>query len=994
MQIRQILRLSLLVTLSLTACKSTKTKESSQNAVSSPAVPQTPPSPPAEPVYTYDVFSNDPLNARLYTLSNGLKVYMTVYKDAPRIQTYIATKAGSKNDPSDATGLAHYLEHLLFKGTDKYGTLDYAKEKPELDKIEVLYEVYRNTKDEKLRKEIYHQIDSISGLAATYAIANEYDKMIAGIGSKGNNAFTSFEQTVYVNDIPSNQLENWLSLEAERFRHPVLRIFHTELEAVYEEKNRSLDSDDNKIFEKLFANLFPTNKYGTQTTIGTIEHLKNPSLVKIKEYYNNYYVPNNMAIILAGDFNPDEAIKLIAAKFGALPSKPVPAYTPAVEEKILSPKTIDVYGPDAESVTIAYRTGGLATPDADMTAFISKILSNGTAGLLDLNLNQQQKVLNAFCFPYVLNDYAALIVGASPKEGQTLDETKIFLLDEMNKLKKGDFPDWILPAIVTDLKVAQTKSYSNNKGRADALLDAFTGNLSYQKVNDQISRFEKITKQDIIQFAQANFNENYVVVNKKTGEDKNVQKVEKPAITPVELNRNAQSEFLKNLLDTKVPDIEPVFLDYKKDIAQLTLNHNIPLLYKKNTENNTFSMFYILDMGSNNDRKIGIAIEYLQFLGTSKYSPAQVKEEFYKLGCSFEVFNSEEQVYVSLSGLASNFEKALVLFEHLLADAKPNPDALSEMIEDILKKREDAKLSKNEILQGAMRSYAKYGPKSAYTNLLTEKELKKIKAEELCKWITSITSYPHRVLYYGPAEQQLLLTILNDKHLTPEKALSIPAPMQFPELAQNENKVYVVDYDMKQAEILSLSKGELYNKNNAAKIALFNEYFGGGMGSIVFQTMRESKALAYGVYATYGNPSRADRSHYITSYIGTQADKLPEAMAGMDELLNNVPRADNLFEASKKSVLQKIRTERITKEAVLLNYEKAKRMGLDYDIRSDVFAQVPSLTFTDIENFSNQYLKGKKFTRMVLGNKKVLDLKTLNQYGKVQFLNLKDVFGY
>ena len=344
----------------------------------------------SETAYTYESVKGDLLNARIYTLANGLKVYLSVYKDAPRIQTYIATKAGSKSDPADATGLAHYLEHLLFKGTDKYGSLDYAKEKVELEKIEALYESYRAIKDEDKRKILYHQIDSISGVAAKYAIANEYDKMLSSIGATGTNAFTSFEQTVYVNDIPSNQLEKWLTIESERFRNPVLRIFHTELEAVYEEKNRGLDSDGRKVFETLFEAMFPNNNYGKQTTIGTIEHLKNPSIKKIKEYYDTYYVPNNMAICMSGDFDYEQAIRLIDSRFGNMKSKPVPAYIPGKEVAIAQPIVKEVFGPDAESMLLAYRIGGQSTADAELAEIASKILYNGTAGLMDLNLNHPQ----------------------------------------------------------------------------------------------------------------------------------------------------------------------------------------------------------------------------------------------------------------------------------------------------------------------------------------------------------------------------------------------------------------------------------------------------------------------------------------------------------------------------------------------------------------------------------------------------------------------------
>lgn len=944
--------------------------------------------------YNYESIPNDILGTRIYTLENGFKVYMTVYKDAPRIQTYVAVKTGSKNDPADATGLAHYLEHLLFKGTDKFGTLDFEKEKKELDKIEVLYEAYRNTNKDEIRKIIYHQIDSISGVAAKYAIANEYDKMIAMLGSKGNNAFTDFERTVYTNEIPSNQLENWLTVEGERFRNPVFRIFHTELEAVYEEKNRSLDSDDNQVYEALFKNLFPRHTYGTQTTIGTIEHLKNPSLVKIKNFYSNYYVPNNMALIMSGDFNPDEAIKLINARFGALPNKAIPSFAPAKEVPFNNPVVVDINGPDAEFVNIGYRFGGVKTQDADMVLLISKIISNGTAGLMDIDLTQKQKVLDAYSFPYVLNDYSCLILGASPKINQTLEEVKNLMEQEIEKLKKGEFEEWMLAAVLTELKVAQTTAYETNRGRADVLLDAFTSDLKLEDKLNQLKRLEKITKKELVDFANRHLSNNYVVVYKHTGVNTNIEKVIKPAITPVEVNRDAQSDFLKKITEINVPEIEPVFIDYKKDIQQLQLKNNIPVLYKRNTENNTFSMYYILNMGTNHSKKTGVAIDYLQFLGTSKLTAAQVKEEFYKLGCTFEVFNSEDQTYVSLNGLAENFEPAVVLFENLLSDAQPSAQALIDRINDVLKKREDNKLSKYEILQMAMRNYARYGPRSPYTNILSTEELKALKPEELVGLINDLLSYQHRILYYGPLTGDSIVKVLNLRHYFAKSVKPIPPPIVFPELENIENRVFVVNYDMKQAEILSLHKSVNYTNSNVAKIALFNEYFGGGMGSIVFQTMRESKALAYGVYASYGIPVYANRAHYLSSYIGTQADKLPEAMKGMNELMNTIPHAEILFEGSKKAVLQKIRTERITKAAVLFNYEKAKKLGLDVDIRSTIYNEIADLTFSDLEAFSKQYVSNKKNTIMVLGDKSSLDMDILKQYGKVEFLSLKDIFGY
>jgi predicted Zn-dependent peptidase len=417
--------------------------------------------------YSYKYVTNDPTSARYYTLKNGLTVILSPTKKDPRIQTFIATKAGSKTDPSDHTGLAHYLEHMLFKGTDQFGSKDWAKEKPLLDQIDALYEKYNQTKDEAKRKEIYKEIDKISGEASKYAIANEYDKMMSGMGADGTNAFTSFEQTVYTEDIPANVADKFLTVQAERFRQPILRLFHTELEAVYEEKNRGLDNDPRKVYEAMFAAIFPNNNYGKQTTIGTVEHLKNPSLKAIREYFNNYYVPNNMGIIMSGDFNPDEMIAKIDKAFSYMKSKPVPEYKVGTEAPITAPIIREVYGPNPENITIGFRFPGATTKDARMLNFIGSMLTNGQAGLIDLDLIKKQKLLSAYAFPYVLKDYSVLLLQGNPTEGQSLDDVKTLLLQEIDKLRKGEFSDDLLQSIVNNEKKNVIQKYETYNSRAE-----------------------------------------------------------------------------------------------------------------------------------------------------------------------------------------------------------------------------------------------------------------------------------------------------------------------------------------------------------------------------------------------------------------------------------------------------------------------------------------------------------------------------------------------
>lgn len=942
----------------------------------------------------YETIENDPTNTRIYTLDNGLKVYLSVNEEAPRVQTSIAVRAGSKNDPATATGLAHYLEHMLFKGTDQYGTSNFSQEGPLLDQIDSLYEVYRNTRDEEARTALYAQIDSISQVASTFAIANEYDKMVSEMGAKGTNAYTSFEQTVYINDIPTNQIEKWLTLEAERFRNPQLRLFHTELEAVYEEKNRSLDSDFSKTFTALFDGLYPNHQYGQQTTIGTIDHLKNPSLTEIKKYFNTYYVPNNMAICMSGDFDPDMVFEQIKAKFGGMESKVVPTFEVIKESPLNSVVVKEEKGPDAEFLYMGYRFDGVGSKASELIQLCDMILANRTAGLIDLNLNQQQKVLNASSFTYILSDYSSHILNGSPKQGQTLEEVKDLLLSQMDSLKAGAFPDWLLEACINDLKISRIRQLDENWGRTSMMVDAFIQKRDWKDQVNDIEVLKKYSKEDVVNFAKTNYNDNYVVVYKRTGKDESTQEVVKPKITPVQVNRDDVSPFLKDISAMKFDDIQPRFLDYDQDINQAKLDNGIKVRSVKNSNNDLFNLYYVFDMGKNNNIKIDLALDYLPFLGTSKYSPSEIQQEFYKIGCNFQASASDEKVYVSLSGLTENFEAGVQLFEHLLADAKPEEAPLKNLVNDILKERADDKLSKGTILFGGLSAYAQYGSNSPFTNILSEKELNALTSSELTDMIHNLNSYEHRVLYYGPMEQDELIASLKKNHNTPQTLKPIPASKDFVEIDNEKTKVFVVDYDMKQAEIMMLSKKELYNPKTVAAAAIYNEYFGGGMGSIVFQEMRESKALAYSVYSVYRSPGDSAKAHYVMAYIGAQADKLKEAMAGMTDLLNNMPESEKSFELAKKAALEKIRTERITKFSKLWNFETAQKRGLDYDIRKDVYEAVPNMTMADLKAFHEQYIKDSKYNIMVIGKKSGLDIKELEKYGPVTYLTLEQVFGY
>ncbi len=624
---------------------------------------------------------------------------------------------------------------------------------------------------------------------------------------------------------------------------------------------------------------------------------------------------------------------------------------------------------------------------------IDKILSNNVAGLMDLNLNQKQKVLSSGTWPLELTDYSVHEFFGNPLEGQKLEDVEKLILGQIDLVKQGKFDDALLPAIINDLTVSRIRSYENNGDRATAMSNAFIHHEQWDKIASQIDDLSQISKQEIMNVANKYYGNNYVAVYKHIGQ-RNTPKVEKPAITPVSVNRDSKSDFLIKNIAMPADKIAPRFIDYKKDIETARLKDGIQIHYLKNDENQLFTLYYLLDMGKRDDKKMAFALDYLNYLGTDKLTNEEFKKKLYSLGCSFTVSATDDQIYVSLTGLQKNFADGIKLFEDLLLNAKPDKDALAAYIDRTLKGRDDAKKDKSTILFTAMNEYGKYGKRNPFTDILSESQLKALTPDELAAKIHDLIKYDHRILYYGPGTSKEVIGTLDKFHGAPVIRMPVVNMPDYTYQETNDNKVYFVNFDMAQAEILFLSKSFEFDPLKVPTQRLYNEYFGGGMASVVFQTIRESKALAYAVWSNYLTPPKKGEPNYVFAYVGTQADKLPETMDGMFELLHNLPEADPIFQQSKDAIRAKIETERITRTGILFSYETANKLGLDHDIRKDVYESIPGMNFQTINDFQKQYIKNQHYTILALGSKDKIDLKKLAQYGPVKELRLEELFGY
>ena len=947
--------------------------------------------------YSYESVEGDKLGARIYTLDNGLKVYMSVNKEQPRLQTMIAVRVGSKNDPAETTGLAHYFEHLMFKGTDKFGTQNFEAEKPLLDEIERLFEVYRVTNDEAERKAIYAKIDSVSQEASKYAIPNEYDKLMQAIGANGTNAWTSYDETNYVEDIPSNQIENWAKIQAERFANATIRGFHTELETVYEEYNMSLTNDSWKVSDKLFALAFPNHPYGTQTTIGKQEHLKNPSITNIKNYYKTYYVPNNMAICMAGDFDPDEAIKIIDKYFGQLkPNNNLPEVAEYTPQRLTEVREAEVYGLESESVAIAWPTAGARDKGSLVGTIMSSILSNGgMCGLLDTNLLQEQKVLDAWGGAQFLSDAGLVMMFGEPKQNQTLEEVRDLLLAEAAKLRNGEFDSDLLKSIIANYRRGQMAELESNFARAYKMEAAFINGEDWKDVATELDRAADITKEDIVAWAKENMPENgYCIVYKRQGEDKSQKKIEKPAITPISANRDAQSDYLAEMQKAKVEPIAPVFVDYERDLGRSKLDNGIEVLYKRNNTNELFSLIYLYEFGTSTVKSMALAAEYMKMLGTAEKSAEEIQRELYDLACSFDIVTSADKTYLIVNGLAENMEQAMNIVDNYIANIQGDNDILDGIKSDAQQQRINAKASQQENYR-ALQNYCIYGPQYIRQCTLSNNELQRISSEELLANIKQLAKAKHRVMYYGPLSINDLVSALYIAHQTDDDIIDLKSEPASTKPVTKSNILFA-QYNAKQVYYMQYScrEKDKWSINNSPVGTLYNNYFSGGMNSIVFQEMREARGLAYSSYTFLAKGKVPQHPYYFYAFIATQNDKVQQAVEAFDEIIENMPRSEQAFELAKSGILANLESQRTTKMDILWGYLEYEKFGLKQDINKTIYEGVKNLTLDDVVKFQQEFIKGRPYTYCILGDKNDLDLNYLRSLGSIKFLSQEEIFGY
>ena len=933
---------------------------------------------------------NAQVNVKTTKLDNGLKVVMCEDHSSPQVFGAVYVHAGSKNDPVDATGMAHYFEHIMFKGTDRIGTNNWDAEKVYLDSIDIMYDKLHETTDAEARATIQQKINQLSLASTDYAIPNEVDVILTKMGGEGLNAGTAYDQTMYFNSFPSNQIGKWMDVYAERFRYPVFRLFQSELETVYEEKNMYGDEPINAFQEYFFKEIFGEHPYG-RPVIGLTEHLKNPQTSKMREFFNTYYVANNMTLILVGDINIEEIEPMVAEKFGIWRSGKIPAqpkYTlptfngPTVKEVRMTPVKIGI---------LAWRGVKVSDPDYLPLSIACNIFSNGETGIMDKDM-LDGNIMAAMLMPLSLEDHGANIILYVPKLiGQSHEKAEGFVFASLDKLKNGEFSDDLFEAIRVNMLKEREKEIESIESLSQLFLELEQRGMSYDEYLAETERIKKITKEEIIAIANKYFDNNYLDLRSKMGFPEK-DKVDKPNWKPIEAkNTDAKSDFAKMIEAEEVPAVTPQVIDFKEDVKINKINDCFTMISTKNPYNDIFNLSISHNYGTIDNPDLNRAIDYWGMQGTSNKSYEEFSLELQKLGASVWVRATQSNTNINIEGFEKDLDRILELCEEKLFNPANDEKKISIIYENEALEDETIKDDANEWAQ-AVRQYALYGEKSYYLAETPLKQWKKRSGEELLNEVKTALNYSGEVLFVGNINNQEVIKALIKHNLVNKDAIKAEKKFKV-EKSFNDNQIFLANNKkFRQSNIYMHVPSETLNKKDQAVCHVFNKYFGTDMYSIVFQEVREFRSLGYTAYSYFSYDYLNRKPGNLFAYLGTQSDKTNEGIEVLRGLITDMPERMEKFNASKDALIMSRASDYIEFRNIPSTVSTWLEQGYKQDPRKEVTDIIKKTEYKDVYDFYKRNVANRPVIIMMSGNKKQFDLKALGKYGEVKELKYKEIF--
>ena len=933
---------------------------------------------------------NAQLKVKTTTLDNGLKVVMCEEHSAPKVFGAVYVHAGSKNDPLDATGMAHYFEHIMFKGTDKIGTINWEAEKVFLDSIDIMYDKLHETTDVEARAAIQKKINELSIASTEYAIPNEVDVILTKMGGTGLNAGTAYDQTMYFNAFPSNQIEKWMDVYVERFRNPVFRLFQSELETVYEEKNMYGDGPINAFQERMFKEVFGDHPYG-RPVIGLTEHLKNPQTSKMHEFFNTYYVANNMTLILVGDINIEEIEPIIAEKFGVWRSGEIPAQPKFTVPTFNGPTIKKVKMTPIKVGVLAWRGVKVSDPDYLPLSIACEIFSNGETGIMDKDM-LDGRIMMAMLLPLSLEDHGANIIIYVPQIiVQSHEEAEDIIFESVNKLKNGEFSDDLFEAIRTKILKERVQSTEGIAALSSLFLELEERNMTYDDYLAETERIRNIKKDDVVAIAQKYFSNDYLSVRSKTGFPAK-DKVDKPNWKPIEAkNTDAKSDFAKMIEAEEVKEVTPQVIEFGKDVEITKVNDCYTMYSTKNPYNDIFNLTISYNYGTLDNPDLERAISYWSLLGTDKMTFEEFNLELQKLGASISLNAYQSTNTVNIEGFEKDFDRIMALCEDVLYNPA-NDENKIKIIADAEKMDEQTLKEDASEWAQALRQYALYGDKSYYLGKTPLKKWKKRTGDELLNEVKKAHYYSGDIYFSGNIDNQDVIKTLEKYDIVKNNVVKTTKKVKV-ENNFTDNQVFIAhNKKFRQSNIYMHVPSVTLNEKDQAVSQVFNKYFGTDMYSIVFQEIREFRSLGYTAYGYFTYDVLNRKPGYLFTFLGTQSDKTNEGIDALRGLITDMPERLEKFNASKDALIMSRASNYVGFRDIPESVCTWVEQGYDHDPRLGVTEIIRNTEYKDVYDFYKRNVADRPIIIMMSGNKKQIDVKALEKYGTVIELKYKEIF--
>ena len=935
------------------------------------------------------------LKVKEYRLENGLTVWLNEDHSQPKVFGAVVVKAGAKDCPD--TGIAHYFEHMMFKGTDRIGTLDYESEKVLLDSIAMKYDELAMTEDTAARARLQKEINELSIRSSEYVIPNEFNRLINRFGGSGLNAATSYDATIYFNTFSPQYMVQWAEINSERLINPVFRLFQSELETVYEEKNMYGDFIGGQVMDTLMARYFGPHPYA-YPIIGSTKNLKNPRLTEMHKFFEDYYVASNMALILSGDFDAQQVMPILEKAFSRIRSGNAPK-----QEKVMLPpfngrETMKVKFPIPFIKAMGLGFRGVSANHEDQVALNIAVNllnnSNGT-GYLD-KLMVEHKLMGALAINESMNEAGILAVAIMPKLLiQSYSSAEKMVWDEINRVKNGDFSDEMFNSLKLEQKRQYASSLENIDSRATIMMNLFSQGKSWNDYLNEVARIESITKEDVVRVAQKYFSNNYLCVTKSTGKYPK-DNLPKPAFSPVvPRNADASSSYAKQLEKIPEQQVAPRIIDFEKDVKTSKLTPLVTLYTTPNPLNDIFTLNISYGIGALEQPELMQLTNYLQLLGTESLSFEQFRSRLQSIGSTLAFDVTPDAFVMKVTGFDNHIDETMKLVGDFIRHAKADDKKLRQIVDDA-KVSEKAFFKSGDNVASALLEQVKYGDQSRYLRKLSLSQIKKLKGKDMLAIYDKVRSVQCDLHYCGTLPVEKVIGTIR-QHLPLERTTVASNSPYYRELKQYDRPtVFFIDMpDMAQSIVYGYVKGDpVDDKASRHASRLFSVYFGGDMSSLMFQEIREFRSFAYRTSGRYQLPNHAHKgtAGSFTAMLSTQSDKTLDALGVLDSLIREMPLKPERVEAVKQMLVNRINNDYLPFRNLSEKVASARMEGFDRDPAEEFLRDIATMDMQDISRFYREQISGRPVVYVIAGNRKHIDMKKLAEYGTIIKVKKKDIY--